>query len=250
MPTAINFFYHLLRPILDVKLALIATINYIGYLKDLRQFKKLGKNLKIPFWDLDPQLFDKTPTTPIDYHYFYQQLWAFKSILKNHPPAHLDLASTVAFSGYLSQIIPTTFVDLRPPTVTVAGLKILKASILNLPFDNESQGSISCLHVIEHIGLGRYGDTLNPFGSQQGCEEIKRILKQGGRLYLSVPIGQERICFNAHRVFNPQTIIEYFTKLELKEFSVVDDSGKFHQNTNWQDFQSLDYGCGLFLFEK
>lgn len=246
----INLFYHLTRPIVDLKLAFIAIINYIGYIKDLQQFKRIAKNSQIPLLDLNPQLFDKTPITSIDHHYFYQQLWAFKNILNSKPLAHLDLGSTVAFSGYLAQTIPTTFADLRPPEINIKNLKILKANILNLPFDNESQESISCLHVIEHIGLGRYGDALNPNGSQQACAEIQRILKKGGRLYLSVPIGVERICFNAHRVFNPKTIIEYFPGLKLIEFSVVDDNGRFRENTNWQDFQLLDYGCGLFLFEK
>jgi len=246
----INLFYHLTRPIVDLRLAFIAIINYIGYIKDLQQFKELTRNLRIPLQDLNPQLFDKTPLTPIDHHYFYQQLWAFKDILKIQPPAHLDLGSTVAFSGYLAQIIPTTFADIRPPNVHIENLKILKADLLNLPLGNESQESISCLHVIEHIGLGRYGDALNPSGSQEACKEIARTLKKGGRLYLSVPIGRERICFNAHRVFNPKTIVEYFPDLKLIEFSVVDDNGMLHENTNWQDFQLQDYGCGLFLFEK
>ena len=248
--TITNLFYHLARPIIDIKLSLIAIINYIGYIKDLRQYKRLERNFKIPILDLDPHLFDKISITPIDYHYFYQQLWAFKNILNNHPPMHLDLGSTVAFSGYLAQIIPTTFVDLRPPKIDVENLKTLKADILNLPFDNESCESVSCLHVIEHVGLGRYGDTLDPDGSKKASLELQRILKKGGRLYLSTPIGRERICFNAHRVFNPQTIIGYFPNLKLMEFSVVDDCGQLHQNTNWQDFQSLDYGCGLFLFMK
>lgn len=246
----VNLLYHLLRPIIDLKLALVAIINYIGYLMDLRQFKKLEKNFKISLLDINPQLFDRTSITPIDHHYFYQQLWAFKNILKNKPASHLDLGSTVAFSGYLAQLIPTTFTDLRPPDVNIENLKILKADILNLPFGNESQDSISCLHVIEHVGLGRYGDALDPNGSLKACKEISRITKKGGRLYLSTPIGRERICFNAHRVFNPKTIIEYLLDLKLVEFSVIDDNGKFHQNTNWQYSQSLDYGCGLFLFEK
>jgi len=120
-----------------------------------------------------------------------------------------------------------------------------------LEFDDNSLESISCLHALEHIGLGRYGDELNYNGWQEGLKELERTLKPGGILYLGVPIGRERVCFNAHRVFDPSTICDALGKLILESFSYVDDFGNYHERV--PDFESLpvlEYGCGLFKFKK
>lgn len=229
--------FHLLRPLIDLKRASTGMTNYLPFIKNLLAYKKLEKRLPVPLRELNPQLHDQTPTTPVDYHYFYQQLWVFRKALQQKPASHLDVGSSYELSGYLSHIVPTTFADLRPIDVKLDNLKIIKADIADLPLDSNSQDSVSCLHTIEHIGLGRYGDKLDADGTKKACRELFRVLKPGGRLYLSVPIGRERVCFNAHRIFHPQTILNYFDGLRLIEFSVIDDG-------------ILDYGCGLFLFEK
>ncbi len=242
--------FHLIRPVVDLKHTVIGIKNYPPFIKDLFIYKKLERGFPVPWRELNPQLHDKTPTTPVDYHYFYQQLWVFKRVLQQKPAAHLDIGSSYDLSGYLSQIVPTTFVDLRPIDVQVEGLKIVKGDITNLSFDSNSQESVSCLHVVEHIGLGRYGDKLDPDGTRKACRELARVLKPDGRLYLSVPIGHERVCFNAHQIFHPQTILNYFDGLQLIKFSVVDDERRYFENANYKNFTDLDYGCGLFLFEK
>lgn len=244
------FFYHLLRPIVDLKLTTIGLTNYFSYLKDLWQYQKLEKDLKIPFWELNPKLYDKAKVTPVDYHYFYQQLWVFKKVLEAKPARHLEVGSTYELSAYLAQIVPTTFLDLRPIAVKIPNLTVQRDDLLNLPFADNFWESVSSLHVVEHIGLGRYGDSLDPQGTQKACAELTRILKPAGRLYFSVPIGWQRICFNAHRVFNPQTILDYFSSLKLLEFCVVDDEGSFHENIDHHNFVNLDYGCGMFEFMK
>jgi len=106
------------------------------------------------------------------------------------------------------------------------------------------------LHVIEHIGLGRYGDKLDVDGSKKAASELKRVLAVDGKLYVSCPIGIERVYFNAHRVFYPETVIEMFSGLTLEEFSYVDDNGKFIQNSTYQGLENLQYGCGMFIFKK
>jgi hypothetical protein len=104
--------------------------------------------------------------------------------------------------------------------------------------------------VIEHIGLGRYGDPIDPDGSIKAALELQRILHASGKLYLSLPIGRERICFNAHRVHAPETVVSLFPKLKLIEFSFVNDEGQFLEKQQLQTAKNLDYGCGLFMFEK
>ena len=110
--------------------------------------------------------------------------------------------------------------------------------------------SLSCLHVIEHIGLGRYGDPINPDGARRAADELQRVVDQGGMLYLSTPIGRERVCFNAHRVFAPGTILAWFSQLTLTRFSYVADDGSLNENVSPAAVPQLDYGCGFFEFRR
>ncbi len=104
--------------------------------------------------------------------------------------------------------------------------------------------------MIEHIGLGRYGDPLDPQGSIKAALELQRIVRPGGRLLLSLPIGRERVCFNAHRVHAPDTVIRMFGQLRLLSFSYVDDAGRLLEHQPPANADGLQYGCGLFQFEK
>jgi len=106
------------------------------------------------------------------------------------------------------------------------------------------------LHVIEHIGLGRYGDPINPMGSRDAAKELQRVVAPKGRLYLSVPVGRERVCFNAHRVHEAETVVSYFQDLQTISFSLVDDQGQFIENAPLAAASGLEYGCGMFEFSR
>lgn len=142
------------------------------------------------------------------------------------------------------------FVDYRPLKVQLSNLSPLGGDIVRLPFHTGSITSLSCLHVLEHVGLGRYGDLINPLGSQLAAAELQRVLAIGGRLFVSVPVGRERVCFNAHRVFSPGTVRGFFQELRLEAFSLVDDAGQFNEEVPPEAAVDLDYGCGLFEFVK
>ena len=106
------------------------------------------------------------------------------------------------------------------------------------------------MHAAEHFGLGRYNDPIDPDAYKQLINNIQRSLKKGGHVYFSVPIGVEKLQFNAQRVFNPNTIIDLFHSLTLKSFSAVNDKGEFKENTNPDNFLNEAYGCGMFEFVK
>lgn len=150
----------------------------------------------------------------------------------------------------LSAGIKTVFMDYRPLQVQLSNLIPLGGDIVRLPFRTGSIKSLSCLHVLEHVGLGRYGDPIDPAGSQRAAAELQRVLATGGRLFLSVPVGRERVCFNAHRVFEPSTVRGLFQGLELTSFSLVDDAGRFHEEISPEAVDLLDYGCGCFELVK
>ncbi len=195
-------------------------------------------------------IFDKTSYTPFDAHYFYQGVWAFKKIQSACPTQHVDVGSKADFIGFLTTITRVKFVDIRPLDVQLEGYESVAGSVLNLPFADSSVESLSCLHVAEHIGLGRYGDELNPRGTELACKELERILAVNGDLYFSLPIGKPRVCFNAHRIHSTEQILQYYSGLKLIELSGVTDEGKFFTNIDPSELSSANYGCGLFHFRK
>lgn len=246
----IFFLLRLVEPVLDPVKILKGMRGYIWYIKDISAFNRTARK-KIKFnSNLYPILNERTGFTPFDGHYFYQQLWTFEQILKNKPKEHIDIGSTYEMSGYISKITRAKFIDLRPIKASLKNFIIERGNILHLKYPDNSIKSLSCLHVAEHIGLGRYGDPIDPDGTKKACSELARVLSKEGFLYFSAPIGKERLCFNAHRIHDPRTILKYFRSLKLISFSAVDDKGNFYEDVNPKDYQDMDYGCGLFLFTK
>lgn len=205
---------------------------------------------KIRVLDMQPCLGDWSTHTPFDAHYFYQGAWLARRVFSAKVAKHVDVGSSVLTMSVLSAQVDTTFVDYRPLKASLSGLTSIAGNILDLPFADNSVNSLSCLHVIEHIGLGRYGDPIDPRGSIKAALELQRIVIPGGKLYLSLPVGRERICFNAHRVHAPASVQKMFPQLRLVEFSYVDDDGQYHEDKPIETAGHLEYGCGLFQFEK
>ena len=200
--------------------------------------------------DTYPCLADRLPTTPFDPHYFYQGNWLARRLAAAKPRQHIDIGSSVLTVGVLSAHVSTIFVDYRPLVVRQSGLACVAADINRLPFADRSVTSLSCLHVIEHIGLGRYGDPINADGAGMAAAELQRLIQRDGVLYLSTPIGRERVCFNAHRVFAPATVLSLFSHLRLTNFSYVSDDGKLHEHASPLQVPPLEYGCGFFEFRR
>ena len=237
----------LITPLIELKFPNFS--RYIVFLYDYFHYRWLSTD-KPKFKDIFPQLEDKTKDTRPDPHYFYQASWTAGKIIKDRPQEHVDIGSQVDLIGFLTNITKIKFVDLRPLSLVLPNLENIKGDITNLPFPDESVKSLSCLHVAEHIGLGRYGDKLDPEGTKKACQELARVLAMRGNLYFSVPIGKERTEFNAHRIHQPQTIIDYFIDLALIEFSAIDDRGRLILNARPSDFKNSRYGCGLFHFKR
>ena len=161
-------------------------------------------------------------------HYFHQDLWAARRVYAARPRFHLDVGSRVdGFVAHLLTFMPVTVVDIRPLESDVPGLTFVRGDICRLTgFASDSIESLSCLHAVEHIGLGRYGDPIEPDGWIAALRECSRLLAPGGRFYLGTPIGRERLNFNSGRVFSPLTIVGAVPSLELVSFSAVNDDGR------------------------
>lgn len=221
------------------------------YYADLRKYLNLSKQSKLSENIVElPMVNDKTTTTGFDTHYVYQGPWAFEKLLATKPKKHIDVGSQINYMGFFSAVFPTDFVDIRPTKAEFNNFKEVKGSILDLPYRNRSIESLSCLHVVEHIGLGRYGDEVDPDGSKKACKELQRVLKKDGNLFFSTPVGKEKTFFNAHKVFDPETIVGYFDELELVKFDAINDKGKIIKDVKFSTARNYDYGCGLFWFKR
>lgn len=220
------------------------------YLAEWLAYRKAAPDQRLAWADSYPCLSDRVQATPFDPHYFFQAAWLARRLHEVRPSMHVDVGSSAMMINVLSATVKTVFVDYRPLRACLSNLSSLAGDIVRLPFKDSSVASLSCLHVIEHVGLGRYGDPINPAGSRLAAAELQRVVQPGGRLFLSAPVGRERVCFNAHRVHVPNTIRSYFPALRLDAFSLVDDAGQFQERVSPEAAARLEYGCGLFEFVK
>lgn len=230
--------------------ALQATVGTARFVRDWYAYQRLPGAEPLDLSESFPQLSDATAATEFDPHYFYQAVWLAKHLAGSRPTRHVDVGSDHRMVGMLTSVAPVAFVDIRPLHVQVDGLACVAGSILALPFASRSVSSLSCLHVAEHVGLGRYGDPLEPAGTRRAMGELGRVLAPGGSLFFSVPTGRSRVQFNAHRVLSPDDVIEGFRGLELIEFAAVNDAGAFVPHATPSDFRDATYSCGMFHFQR
>lgn len=241
--------YPVLRRPTGTSLRAVGTLaKFPGYVADWYRYRSLPGAERLRFRDAYPCVSDRLPTSPYDPHYLQQAIWAAERIFVNDPPEHIDVGSQLMFAGIVAAKIPVTFVDIRPLELEIAKLTPVVGDILALPLADRSVTSLSSLHVVEHIGLGRYGDALNPNGTREAVAELRRILAPQGSLFLSLPVGRPRVFFNAHRVHDPRDVVDWMRGLELVEYSVVDDDGRLRPNAPLAASATLEYGCGLFWF--
>ena len=191
-------------------------------------------------------------------HYFHQDLLVARKIFERNPARHMDVGSRIdGFVAHVASFREIEVLELRPVSKKVKNMTFHRFDLLGPVGDFEAScDSISCLHALEHVGLGRYGDRLMVDGHVKGFESLGSILRPEGVLYLSVPIGPQRIEFNAHRVFSVQTILDMAKdKYRLKGFSFVNDAGDLYEVPE-MTHQAIEssyncwYGCGIFEFQK
>jgi len=239
-----------LRPLIKTNI-IQGIIQYQQFLSDWRKYKKLEGAEPIKLKDSYPCLFDRSETFSPGSHYFYQDIWAFAKIYNSKTSLHVDVGSKAEFVSFLTAITNVEFIDIRPLDAPyLKNLKSIAGSILQMPYEDSSVKSLSCLHVAEHIGLGRYGDPLDPQGTIKAAHQLARVLAPGGNLYFSLPVGKPKLCFNAHRIHSPKQILEYFSALKLVEFSVYDDQKRFIENTDSASVENNKFACGMFWFTK
>lgn len=224
--------------------------------KELYQRMNTRSNFAISEENIWPVIGDRVKEAESVNNYFWQDLWAARLICQKRPQAHYDIGSRL--SGFIAHVlssgIPVKMIDIRPLPAAIEGLETIVDDATTLrQFEDNSIESLSALCSLEHFGLGRYGDPINPEACFICFEAIKRKLMPGVHVYISVPVGRERVEFNAHRVFYAETVIDCFSGLELAEFAyaangeleIGDDIHKYDE-----DNHDGEYRYGLFHFVK
>lgn len=190
--------------------------------------------------------------------YFWQDLHVARNIHLANPVKHVDIGSRIdGFVAHVASFREIEVFDIRPVTSLIPGVLFRQADLMN---QSESLveycDSLSCLHALEHFGLGRYGDPIDPYGYAAGLGNMARILRPGGLFYLSVPIGRERVEFNAHRIFDPHSLVRLAAAsgLLLREFAWIGPSQtiiqSFSLEQDMNELSKLRYVLGIFTFVK
>jgi len=198
-------------------------------------------------------LFDNTLITPFDPHYTYHPAWAARVVARIKPAKHIDIASALKFSTIISAFVPVEFYDYRPAELHLKNLVSKHGDLTKLPFADGSVESLSCMHTIEHVGLGRYGDPIDYDGDMKAARELSRVLAPAGTLIFVTPVGQPRIEFNAHRIYSYEQVLTLFPNLKVTEFSMVPDDYRTQGMIEHADpalVAKQAYACGCFVFTK
>jgi len=232
------------------------TIRRIQVTRDFINFRARSLRERpglVPVWR-DRQFFlaNRTQQTAFDRHYVYHTAWAVRQLQQQKPREHVDISSSLYFVALGSAVVPMRHLDYRPPLLKLDDLVCTGGDLMALPFPDNSIESLSCMHVIEHIGLARYGDPLDPQGDVKAAMELSRVLAPGGRFLFATPVGRRRICFNGHRIYDFDSVRLLFPALHLAEWSLVPDDplqGLLSEPPR-ELINSQEYACGCFVFQK
>lgn len=202
---------------------------------------------------LFPCLDDDVGVHPIEPHYLYHPAWALRKLLEHRIEQLYDFGSTLNFATMASAVSKIVLHDFRPPQVFLSSLECRSCDLLSLEYESDSLPAVSCMHTIEHIGLGRYGDSVNPAGDRIATAELVRVLKPGGLMLFVVPVGQPRLQFNAHRIYSFEQVQTMMQPLELVECSLIPDNAVqvgMIDNPAPAMINQQQHGCGCFVFRK
>lgn len=221
------------------------------YIRDLIKFKK---NNEYPLL-IKPCLFDwYDDAGNYNNEYFWQDLYIAEMIINKNPILHLDIGSRIdGFILSLASSRKVEILDIRNINLNHHNIKHLQRDFINEIDDLKNYAdSVSCLHTLEHFGLGRYGDDIDVYAYKKAIINFSLILKKNGYLYLSTPIGKEKILFNANRVFEPQRLIKEFTDCNfslIKSFYISKSNKFLLKEFNTKEDIKTD-SLGIFILKK
>ena len=186
-------------------------------------------------------------------HLFHADLIVSQYIYKNNPEKHLDIGSRI--DGLVAHVASYRNIDV----LDIRNINLSPHKNINFINKNINEfsekfmyDSISSIGVIAHIGLGRYGDPIDPDGYKKAIKKICNLIKKNGIIYIMVPVGKPGVEFNSHRVFDPNEMIANFNQYncKLENFHLVDDNGNLNIDFNLSLASEFNFGGGIYVFKK
>lgn len=192
--------------------------------------------------------------------YFYVDLFMARAVFERVGVGgrHIDVGSRIdGFVSHLATFRALEVIDIRPLQLCSSvsdRISFVQADLLSLYRDNDLIGqadSVSSVHALEHFGLGRYGDQVDPEGNWKALTSLSRLVRPGGFLFVAMPVGcRARIFFDAHRVVLPDQVIakvgEHFS---LRELTLIDPVGSRLDATTSRRCDA-NYSVGCFIFQR
>jgi len=172
--------------------------------------------------------------------------------------AGIAKSSRVLDLGCMESVLPlflaslgyqVTGFDFRKYPYSVPNFKFVQGSIFNLPFEKGSFDALTCVSTIEHIGIGFYSDPKDDLSSDvQGMLEIKRVLKPGGLLILTVPFGKTFIN-NQQRIYDQRGLDKLLAGFSVNTINFFKNIPVINGNNYWEQIKqdeanSLQYISG------
>ena len=230
------------------------------FVRDYRRWQGASDRPELPMTRFYPCLADRWGEAgDLKDGYFHQDLLVAQRIHDLKPRRHIDIGSRIdGFVAHVASFRAIEIFDIRPLSFTARNITFGQCDLSQtLPLELIGcSDSVSCLHALEHFGLGRYGDPIDPDGHKKALANLISMLQPGGHLFLSVPIGPQRVEFNAHRVFHPRHIVNLAgPSVALDRFSYIDDAGHLHEGCpitgmTADEVYGCNYGVGIFEFKK
>jgi len=148
--------------------------------------------------------------------------FAAEMVRRRKPRTVHDIGSNLVFLATLSSFVDVVGLDTRAVDFEKPGLRFMNIDARRLPFRDEEIEFVTSLCVVEHIGLGRYGDTIDPLGDYRFISEVRRCLRPGGVLIFSVPVANEAaLVFNAHRLYSLSQIDDLIEGFSIAEEAFI-----------------------------
>jgi hypothetical protein len=225
------------------------------YLATLRRFRSTYRGRL----ELVPCLHDWTAEAGSTRNeYFWQDLLVARMIFAAKPQRHVDVGSRVdGFVAHVASFREIEVLDVRPIGTRVPGISFRQVDVMKPLAEIAGYcDSLSCLHALEHFGLGRYGDPIDVHGLEKGLTNLAVLLKPRGLLYLSVPIGMARVEFNAQTVSDPRVVNQFAARqaLTLDGLTVIrtEAAPEFlkPEEASFSRLATERYALGLFVFRK
>lgn len=92
--------------------------------------------------------------------------------------------------------------DVNPYPDAHPNFRGVRGDAMRMPFGTGTFAAVLAISVVEHIGIGHYGDPLAETGDLAVIREIARVLAPGGRAMITVPFGRARTD-DFQRVYDP-----------------------------------------------